>query len=309
MLTLILDFASSYLLGIMGVGLGAALIVRYFAYRSSRDDAAFYSTFTREVEKKIGEDGLDDVEIANVDSYLDDLLEHISNQLPKRTVRSFNREVQKKKGEQFKNGKVSSLREYVGGSNSLIHGIQAESTVFKSHHPPSFGEVTDRVMGRDEHWVKLYGLVSIDKISRLIDALPGMFIVIGIFGTFLGISNALPQIANIDFSNIEASSNVLGNFVLEVTFAMKTSIAGILCSLVLSVINTIFPLTKMRDQISIKVENTLENLWYFFQGETPEKKRDAIFVDLLNTVKSMEAKIGHLNSASTTADQKLKKVG
>ena len=42
---------------------------------------------------------------------------------------------------------------------------------------------------------------------------------------------ALPKIAQIDFSNIEASGQILQDFVLNIAFAMKTSIAGILFSL------------------------------------------------------------------------------
>lgn len=305
MLTLIIQFVTDYLLVIMGSMLSLSLIVRYLAYRSFRDDQAYYSTFTRELEKKIQQDSMDNLEVKSVDTYVEELLQFLASHLPKRKLRKFDRDKTKDKGVKFQNANVTSLREYVGGSNSIIHGIQSEMTVFKGVHPPDFAEVTDRIMEKDEHWLKLYGYIKIDKISRLIDALPGMFIVLGIFGTFIGISNALPQIANIDFNNIESSSGVLSSFVLDVTFAMKTSIAGILCSLCLSLVNTLYPITQMRDQIATKFETSLENLWFFLQGDTPEKKRDVVFGKMLKSLEVMEGRLEELNrSILAAADKK-----
>ena len=56
-----------------------------------------------------------------------------------------------------------------------------------------------------------------ENISRLIDILPGLFVVLGIFGTFIGISMALPKIAQMDFNNLEGSGAILTEFVLNVS--------------------------------------------------------------------------------------------
>lgn len=302
MLAQILAVATDYLLILMSVSLGMGLLARYFAYRSSRDDQAYYSTFTREVEKKIQEDSENERYVSHVDEYIDEILNRTSAKLPERKLRSFKREkTEEKRG--LPGARVSSVNEYVGGKNSLIHGLQSESHIFKGHHPPNFEDVTSRIMEKDLHWMKLKGILPIDKVARMIDALPGLFIVIGIFGTFLGISNALPQIAGIDFNNFEGSSGVLSAFVLDIAFAMKTSIAGILCSITLSLINTLFPIMSIREDISRSVETTLENLWYFVQGETPQKKREETLNKIINTLEQQQNTAEKILKALETVEE------
>lgn len=292
MFTLILDFITEYLLVGMGCLLAFALITRYLTFRASRRDFSFYSSFTREVEKKLSQDSFENVQVENIDDYINELLDSISKKLPKRKLRSNpNKKISNKK-QQYGQDRVSSLREYVGGNNSVINGLKDEASTFKGNNMPTFYEVANRILFKDDNWVKLYGLMRIDRASRLIDSLPGIFIVLGIFGTFIGISNALPQVAQIDFSNIEGSSGVLSHFVLDVTYAMKTSIAGIMCSLVLTLINTLYPIAKMRETIISKLEHTLENLWYFFQGDAPERKRDLVFENILESLNNIEKKLG-----------------
>jgi hypothetical protein len=295
MLVSILNYASEYLLIVMGTVLSVALVVRFIAFRCSRNDSSYYSSFTGEVQNKIYKDSEENLIVVHIDEYISNLMKHTKDQLPERKLRGFNRKKEVTTQNRFSGSTASNVRDYIGGSNSLVHGILSEMTIFKGHHPPDFAEVTKRVMDRDLNWVKLYGLLSIDKISRMIDALPGIFIITGIFGTFLGISNALPQIANIDFQNVAGSSDVLGAFVLEITFAMKTSIAGILCSLCITLINILFPLARIRDEISSKVESTLENLWYFLQADTQERKREQSYDKMVRALESIAHKFEEIN--------------
>ena len=51
-------------------------------------------------------------------------------------------------------------------------------------------------MTQDPNWVKVMKHFPVNGITRMIDILPGLFIILGVFGTFIGIAMALPEIAN-----------------------------------------------------------------------------------------------------------------
>ena len=104
-------------------------------------------------------------------------------------------------------------------------------------------------------------------INRFIDVLPRIFVVLGIFGTFIGISMALPEIAKVDVANVQSSGESLTAFVLSVTFAMKTSIAGILFSLVMTFLNTFAPVAGVRKKTFKRLVNCIENIWFTIHGD------------------------------------------
>lgn len=286
-LNAVFDFFSNYLIEFMGTMLIVGLGFRWFSWRSSKREDAYFSSFTSEIEKIIllrKDKNLDQVE--DVDKYLADLLAEVEEKLPSRSLRSKGHNQKSQEAEKLGAQNVVSLREYVKGDQSLFLGIKNESTCFKSKFPPNFNELSDRILEKDDNWNKLLNFFPIGPISRLIDILPGLFVVFGIFGTFIGISMALPKIAQMDFNNLEASGEILTSFVLSVTYAMKTSIAGILFSVVMTLLNTIAPVTGMRNRTYKKISNCFENIWYSIHGEKSiEEELHEVLPALLEEVK------------------------
>jgi hypothetical protein len=135
----------------------------------------------------------------------------------------------------------------------------------------------------------------------LIDILPGLFVVFGIFGTFIGISMALPEIAKIDFNNLDASGEILTQFVKSVTYAMQTSIAGIMFSLVTTFLNTIAPVTGMRKKTHKKIANCFENVWHAVHGDQDERTLQQTIPALLEEVKAIRLEI---NNSKTNEELK-----
>ncbi|OIQ20923.1 MAG: hypothetical protein BM556_02980 [Bacteriovorax sp. MedPE-SWde] len=262
MLSLVLDFFSTYLIEAMAVMLVCGLIFRWTAYRKSLKEDNYFSTFVSEIEKALSEKEKDSSE--NVQVYVEDLLMSIKDKLPTRSVRGSKK---KPSTSSYNARNVVSLRDFVTGEKGLFHSIIAESGALKSKHPPNYNELTERILEKDENWTKILGFIPIAPVSRLNDTLPGIFVVFGIFGTFIGISMALPEIANIDFNNLEKSGEVLTRFVLSVTFAMKTSIAGILFSLVMTMLNTLAPVRGLRNKTFKKMSNCFENIWISLHGK------------------------------------------
>jgi hypothetical protein len=292
MIELVLSFFSNYLIEFMGGMLVLGLIFRFASYRSSKNDNAYYSSFTREIELNVERDKEEGKSVGDVDHYISDILGRVGKKLPDRSVRFGG----KKKGEQPKDeqdGKrVLSLRDYVSGKQGLITNIQAESSVFHHQTPPNFTELTHRIMSQDPDWTNVMKHFKIDGVTRMIDILPGLFIVFGVFGTFIGISMALPEIANIDFNDLDKSADTLMAFVLNVTYAMKTSIAGIFFSLILTVLNTMYPIKETRYRVFKKVETSLQMLWYHIaQDKQKDESEKVIFSKLLSVLEKLEVKL------------------
>jgi hypothetical protein len=54
---------------------------------------------------------------------------------------------------------------------------------------------------------------------------------------------------------------------------MKTSVVGIFCSLVLTMLNAVFPIKDVRGRIFKQVETTLQALWYHVQQARDGRSR------------------------------------
>lgn len=284
----LISITTAYLIEAMLVALILALGLRFMAHRASREDQLYYSSFSREIEKRVERDDIGKVKYDDIEKYIEGLLDDVATSLPRRGVR-----VRMRNADEggVPERMTMSVREYVGGSQSLIHSLKGETNAFKSNQKPNFAQLAYRVMAKDTHWVKLNDFLPIDGVIRMIDVLPGIFIVLGIFGTFVGITNALPHIAEIDFNNLSDSSDVLTQFVKDVSFAMYTSIAGIAFSLIVSLLNTLFPIKTIRDTISRQVEDCLEYLWYFVHGGRSESQQTDAFSRMIFLLENIDKKI------------------
>jgi hypothetical protein len=275
---------SDYLIEVMFGVFFVALGLRFMAYRSNKKDQLYYSTFTREIEKRVERDDIANVDLEDAEEYVEGMLDEVGTSLPSRGLR-----VAKSK-DKDQDRKIITVREYTSGSQSLIHSLKSETNAFKANQKPNFEQLTHRVMSKDRHWIKLYNTVNVEGVIRMIDVLPGIFIVVGIFGTFVGITSALPRIAEIDFNNISNSSSVLSIFVKDVSFAMRTSIAGIGFSLIMSLLNTLYPISTIRNVIAREVEDCLEYLWYFVHGGRGERQQAEAFAEMIALLENIDEK-------------------
>lgn len=239
----------------MGAILGLCLVVRLLAYYSSKKNDAYFSSLVREISVSVEKDKEDKVHVKDIDHYLANFLSKISDKLPNRSLRF-------KKNNSSNGKKIVSIDGYLSGHENFVNILRSESGIFHCETPPNFFELTHRIMGQDSNWTMILKKLPIDGVSRLIDIMPGLFVVFGVFGTFVGISMALPEIAKIDFNNIDGSGETLSAFVTSTAYAMQTSLAGIVFSVVMTVMNALFPIKEVRSRIVKKVETSLQSLWY-----------------------------------------------
>lgn len=287
MMGTIFSFFANYLIEFMGVLFFLASVFRWMSYRQSKRDNSYYSAFSRELELNVEKDKDAGIDVEKIDVYLSEIMGKVGKKLPQRT----NRFGHKKKTDEDDTKKVLSLREYSDGKNGLLTNIQSESSVFHCKTPPNFNEVTTRIMSQDTNWMKIGKIFPIDGVTRMIDVLPGIFVVLGVFGTFIGIAMALPEIAKLDFNDLEKAGETLTSFVTSVTFSMETSISGIFFSLLLTIWNTLSPIKEDRRRIFKKVESSLQLLWYHIHKDAEEEEQQSVMSKLLMVLERMEQRM------------------
>jgi hypothetical protein len=126
---------------------------------------------------------------------------------------------------------------------------------------PRFIEMTKNIYDNNICFKKMMGLIPVQGTHDVLNILPGIFIIGGIFGTFLGIMGALPELGNMKLEDVEGAKIIMDNFLKSIAFSMSTSIIGILVSVAMTFINTLFDPEKLFLKTINKYENSMELLW------------------------------------------------
>jgi hypothetical protein len=130
-----------------------------------------------------------------------------------------------------------------------------------SNHRPKLLEISKSVFQNNPCFNRVFGIIPGSKFNDILNILPGMFIIGGIFGTFLGIMKALPELGGMDLTNVEQTKMVMDGFLLKISFSMSTSIIGIVLSVAMSIFNTVLSPEKLFIDIVERFETNLDHLW------------------------------------------------
>ncbi|SMF62969.1 hypothetical protein [Pseudobacteriovorax antillogorgiicola] len=252
----IFNIAAAYLIQIMAITCVIALILRYIAHNNNKVNKAYFNSFSHAVIKQLEEEEAKHESVDDVEIWLENLLYKIEEHLPDRSLR-FRKTEEKQK---------QRLSEFTDSKRSVILAIKQQVDALKSPHPPNFMELADRVLNQDPNWRNILKILPVNSLNRGLDLLPNLFIVGGIFGTFVGITSALPMIAQIDITKLDEAAPVLNAFVGGVAYSMNTSIAGIVFSVTMTLITSLFPLASVRNEVSKNFERAIEFMWYRIHG-------------------------------------------
>jgi len=143
------------------------------------------------------------------------------------------------------------VRDTIKRVKNLKHGDQK----------PDLMRVSKRIFERNPCFTRVFGFINGSVFNDILNILPGVFIIAGIFGTFLGIMKALPELGTMDVTQVENTRVVMDQFLLQVSFAMSTSILGILLSVAMTVFNTLCSPEKLFFGIVNRFEETLSSIW------------------------------------------------
>ncbi len=130
-----------------------------------------------------------------------------------------------------------------------------------SRQQPNFNEITSNAFSSNPVFNRVFGLFSMSRTNEILNILPGIFIVAGIFGTFLGIMKALPELTHMDITDAAASKAVIDSFLINISFALTTSILGIILSILMSFLNTFLSPESTYVEIIDTFKSATEILW------------------------------------------------
>lgn len=131
-----------------------------------------------------------------------------------------------------------------------------------SKETPKLLHITKATLHHNPCFNRLFGIIPMGGLNELISILPGLFVVAGVLGTFLGIKSGLVALGGMDLQDLEGTKNVMDSFLHEIGFAMTSSVVGIIFSLSLHIINTTFSPDRAFVSLVDRFESTMDLLWY-----------------------------------------------
>ncbi len=109
-----------------------------------------------------------------------------------------------------------------------------------TNEQPNFLDISKSVFENNKIFGNIFGIVSVNWVNNFLNLLPNLFVICGIFGTFLGIMEGLPGLSNLDVTDATKSQTVMDAFLLKMAFAMNKSALGIVLSVCMTLINSTF---------------------------------------------------------------------
>jgi hypothetical protein len=150
-------------------------------------------------------------------------------------------------------------------------------------NPPPFHEIIKGILGGNACFSRVFGIFPIGPLNDLLSLIPGLFIVAGIFGTFLGIMQALPELGSMDLRDPDSTKLVMDTFLAKTAFSMGSSTVGIFLSVLATVYNNFISPEKLFMRIVDRYERCLFRIWLRCQNnDLPEQipsfdeNRDAV---------------------------------
>ncbi|MEZ4871986.1 MAG: hypothetical protein R2827_07035 [Bdellovibrionales bacterium] len=128
-------------------------------------------------------------------------------------------------------------------------------------HIPKLKDISKNVFSNNASFSRVFGIIPASLFNDVLNILPGIFIISGIFGTFLGIMAALPELGTMDLADPAGAKLIMDKFLVKISFSMSSSILGIVLSVTLTVINTTTSPEKLFISIVDRFENSLDILW------------------------------------------------
>ena len=148
------------------------------------------------------------------------------------------------------------------GSAILVRDTLREAKFLKYDGiRPPLAETVKSVFANNPCFTRVFGLIPVGAFNDLLNIIPGLFIVGGIFGTFLGIMQALPELGAMDIRDPESTKLVMDTFLAKIAFSMSTSTVGILLSVVTTVYNNFLSPERLFIKVVDRFERNLFRLW------------------------------------------------
>ncbi|MGE0633712.1 MAG: hypothetical protein AB7O96_14960 [Pseudobdellovibrionaceae bacterium] len=127
--------------------------------------------------------------------------------------------------------------------------------------PPKLIAITKTTFASNPCFNRVFGVIPTVTTNEILNILPGLFVIGGIFGTFLGVMKGLPELSGMDIQDPEKTKLVMDRFLVEIAMSMGASLIGIFFSVLMTIVNTIFTPERLFVDIVDRFENSLDLLW------------------------------------------------
>lgn len=153
----------------------------------------------------------------------------------------------------------------------LVHDILKQIRFLKyGSQPPKLINITKNTFSKNPAFNRVFGIFPSVSINDLLNILPGLFVIGGIFGTFLGVMSGLPELGGMDLNDPEKTKSIMDRFLVDISVSMLASVTGIFLSVLMTLVNTAFSPERVFVDIVDRFENSLDLLWnYSHSNEVP----------------------------------------
>lgn len=161
----------------------------------------------------------------------------------------------------------------VKASERVIEDTLKQTQYIKSQNEPDFDRVAKYVFGTNPFYNRFMGFVPQNMVDDLLNVFPGLLIICGILGTFVGIVGGIPELGQMDVTDVQSTNTMLNGFLTNMSFAMSTSILGMLLSLIVTIFNTALSSYGTYIEVIDIYKNALNFLWKETHHATPIVER------------------------------------
>ncbi len=127
--------------------------------------------------------------------------------------------------------------------------------------PPKLINITKNTFAKNPCFNRIFGLIPIGSTNEVLNILPGLFVILGIFGTFLGVMKGLPELSGMDINDPAKTKMIMDRFLIEIALSMGASLLGIFFSVLMSLVNTVASPERVFVEIVDRFEHSLDLLW------------------------------------------------
>ncbi len=279
-------YANSYLIPLMLVIFVVAIVIRLIVYITIKSENAFASEFEKRVHKYLGDPNYEE----RTDNF-----HALVKTLLKRTYEEYYNIKRKFRRRRF--DQITCLSERIflvpEGTERIISDTLSQTVYLrKDGRPPNFLEISKWVFESNPVFNRVLGIFPMGVSNDMLNILPGLFVIGGIFGTFVGVMQALPMLSEMDITKVDTTKAIMDAFLIKMAFSMGTSIVGIIFSVAMTVTNAIMNPETIYYSMVTKFTSSLEFLWndttmnYSTQNMEVKDRRAVLFSNAVSNTSS-----------------------
>jgi len=145
----------------------------------------------------------------------------------------------------------------------LIHDLLKNLRFLKFNIKPDMNKIISNVFVKNPYFNKVLTVFPASSVNNILNILPGLFVIGGIFGTFLGVMKGIPELGALDLNDAGKSKLIMDHFLNDIAGSMAASLIGIFFSVCMTLINTWFSPDQVFDESLDRFDHSLNLIWNF----------------------------------------------